>query len=199
MADARHGNDLDLATLSSPSARERFSPPLTPGSPGFFVAGNHIGAIFYRTPEQKIAPRNTGTITKVASGQLRSTGDPMKTSAEEHLPLIPLLHAYTHAGVPNTAELLHLPGNVPSAWRAAKANEEAAHAWHRGRAEEALDLWCKQESSVPVLFNRGIAALFLGRSDEARTALTDAVAPLPYTDAWHHLGHRYLALADARR
>jgi tetratricopeptide (TPR) repeat protein len=97
------------------------------------------------------------------------------------------------------AELLHLPGNVPAAWRAAKANEEAALAWHRGRAEEALDLWCKQESSVPVLFNRGMAALFLGRPDEAHAALTEAVAPLPDTDAWHHLGHLYLALADARR
>jgi MoxR-like ATPase/uncharacterized protein (DUF2461 family) len=37
----------------------------------------------------------------------------MKTSTREHLPLVPLLHAYTHAGVPSTAELHHLPGLWP--------------------------------------------------------------------------------------
>ncbi len=34
----------------------------------------------------------------------------MKTSTQEHLPLIPLLHAYTRAGVPTVAELHHLSG-----------------------------------------------------------------------------------------
>ena len=49
---------------------------------------------------------------------------------------------------------------------------------------------------MPVLFNRGMAALFLGRRDEAVAALTQAVAALPDTSAWHHLGHLYLALAS---
>lgn len=95
------------------------------------------------------------------------------------------------------AELLHSK-KAPASWQALRANEEAALAWHRGQAEEALTLWQAQEPSVPVVFNRGMAALFLDRSAEARLALTDAVTQLPETSAWHHLGHLYLTLADAR-
>jgi hypothetical protein len=48
------------------------------------------------------------------------------------------------------------------------------------------------------LFNRGMAALFLGDAVAAREALTRATAMLPETGAWHHLGRLYLALAEAR-
>lgn len=34
----------------------------------------------------------------------------MKASSHEHLPLAPLLHAYTRAGLPSLAELHHIPG-----------------------------------------------------------------------------------------
>ena len=37
----------------------------------------------------------------------------MKKSTREHLPLAPLLHAYTRAGIPSPAELHHLPGLGP--------------------------------------------------------------------------------------
>ena len=87
---------------------------------------------------------------------------------------------------------------TPPAWQALRANEEAALAWHRGNGEEALHLWQTQTASVPVLFNRGMASLFLGRAAEARSALRQAVEQLPDTSAWHHLGHLYLTLADAR-
>ncbi|MGH7227180.1 MAG: hypothetical protein ACRELF_28525, partial [Gemmataceae bacterium] len=83
-------------------------------------------------------------------------------------------------------------------WRALRKNEEAALAWHQGKAEEALALWQAQKASVPVLFNRGMAALFLGRPADARMALEQAVVQLPDISAWHHLGHLYLALATAR-
>src|SRR5262249_825487 len=73
--------------------------------------------------------------------------------------------------------------HVPTPWRAAWANEQAALAWHRGHADEAAALWRSQATSVPVLFNRGMAALFLGHPAEARTALSKAVAQLPETDA----------------
>jgi tetratricopeptide (TPR) repeat protein len=88
----------------------------------------------------------------------------------------------------------------PSAeWRAVHANEAAALAWHRGRAEEAAALWRNQPESVPVLFNRGMAALFLGdAAAAAHEALTRATAALPETGAWHHLGRLYLALAARR-
>jgi hypothetical protein len=95
-------------------------------------------------------------------------------------------------------ELLKSQGKVPAEWQALRANEEAALAWHRGHSKEALALWQAQKPSVPVLFNRGMAALFLGRTADARTVLTKAVAQLPETSAWHHLGHLYLALVDVR-
>lgn len=89
-------------------------------------------------------------------------------------------------------------GPVPGAWQAAWANEEAALAWHRGQAEAALELWQTQAPSVPVLFNRGMAALFLGRPIDARAELIRAVNQLPEDEAWHHLGRLYLALAEMR-
>ncbi len=87
---------------------------------------------------------------------------------------------------------------VPAAWQAAWANEEAALAWHRGRPEEAAALWQEQPESLPVLFNRGMAALFLGRPGEARAPLSAAIARLPEDSGWHHLACLYLALAEMR-
>jgi len=87
---------------------------------------------------------------------------------------------------------------VPEEWRAAWLNEEAALAWHTGRAEEALALWQAQPASVPVLFNRGMAALFLGKAAEAKKSLAEAIAQLPEASAWHHLGRLYLTLAEMR-
>jgi tetratricopeptide (TPR) repeat protein len=87
---------------------------------------------------------------------------------------------------------------TPAQWRAAYANEEAALLWHRGQVDEAASLWQKQTPTVPVLFNRGMSALFLGKPAEARPALTQAVAQLSESDGWHHLGGIYLALAEMR-
>ena len=78
------------------------------------------------------------------------------------------------------------------------ANEQAALAWHRGRFDEAAAQWQAQPPSAPVLFNRGMSALFLGDAAAARADLDAAVKLLPETSAWHHLGRLYLALADAR-
>jgi hypothetical protein len=87
---------------------------------------------------------------------------------------------------------------VPSTWRAAWANEEAALTWHRSQAEEALALWQAQKESAPVLFNCGMAALFLGRPAEGRAALVRAVDQVAEDNPWHHLGRLYLALAEMR-
>jgi hypothetical protein len=83
---------------------------------------------------------------------------------------------------------------LPSKWRDAWANEKAALAWQRGQFEAASTQWQAMASSVPVLFNRGMAALFCGRPAEARPSLAEAVSQLPQTSAWHHLGQLYLAL-----
>jgi hypothetical protein len=88
----------------------------------------------------------------------------------------------------------HNDAHVPASWRAAWANEKAALAWQRGQFDEAHTLWQGMTPSVPVLFNRGMAALFCGRPAEARAALTEAVAQLPETSAWYHLGRLYLTM-----
>jgi len=89
-----------------------------------------------------------------------------------------------------------LHASTPASWQAAWANEEAALAWHRGQVHEAAALWQKQPLSVPVLFNRGMAALFLGKAAEARPWLSKAVDQLSGEDGWHHLGRLYLTLAE---
>jgi tetratricopeptide (TPR) repeat protein len=94
------------------------------------------------------------------------------------------------------ADLLSRP--APAEQQAAQGNEAAALAWSRGRADEAAALWDAQAESVPVLFNRGMAALFRGDPAAAREPLRRAVEVLPETGAWHHLGRLYLALASAR-
>jgi hypothetical protein len=92
-------------------------------------------------------------------------------------------------------EIVGHHATVPRKWHAAWANEESALAWQRGHAEDAYASWQAQSDSPPVLFNRGMAALFLDRPAEARAALEQAVAQLPEAGSWHHLGRLYLALA----
>ncbi len=87
---------------------------------------------------------------------------------------------------------------VPAEWKAALANEEAALAWHAGKADEALKLWKAQADSVPVLFNRGMALLFNDKRADAAKALTEAIRHLPEESAWHHLAQLYLALAQMK-
>jgi hypothetical protein len=91
-----------------------------------------------------------------------------------------------------------LAAPAPANWQAVRANEQAALAWHRGQPEEAAALWQAQAPTVPVLFNRGLAALALGDFAAGRDALTAAAAALPETSSWHHLGQLYLALAAVR-
>jgi tetratricopeptide (TPR) repeat protein len=86
-------------------------------------------------------------------------------------------------------------GQVPAPWADAWKNETAAVLWHRGRKEEAARLWQALPESAPVLFNRGMAKLFLGRVADARAELQKAVERLPEASSWHHLGRLYLALA----
>jgi hypothetical protein len=96
------------------------------------------------------------------------------------------------------SELFPDEAEAPSEWRAAWANERAALAWHRGQTKEALTSWRAQEDIVPVLFNRGMACLFLNKRADARADLEQAVDQLPEDGAWHHLGRLYLALAEMR-
>jgi len=91
-----------------------------------------------------------------------------------------------------------LKANVGAEWKAVLANEEAALLWHRGDCAKAANLWVNLPDSVPVRFNRGMAALFLGQHTEAREHLKAAISGLADTSAWHHLANLYLALAEMR-
>jgi hypothetical protein len=93
--------------------------------------------------------------------------------------------------------LRDLAGAVPAEWKDAVANEEAALLWQRGDCKEAARRWKALPESTPVLFNRGLAALFLYDRADARAALWKAVQRLPESSGWHHLGRLYLALAES--
>lgn len=86
--------------------------------------------------------------------------------------------------------------DIPAEWQAMVANEWAATMWMSGRRAEAAAKWQELPESVPVLFNRGLAALFLGQPEQARAALSEVVAKLPESSGWHHLARLYLTLAQ---
>ncbi len=87
---------------------------------------------------------------------------------------------------------------VTEEWKSAWENEKAALAWHMGRCEEARAAWQAMEPTTPVLFNRGMADLFLGQPAAARVNLTAALAKIPEASAWHHLGRLYITLSQMR-
>lgn len=86
---------------------------------------------------------------------------------------------------------------VPQDWRGAWQNELAALAWDAGDADAAANAWRSLPESAPVLFNRGLAALFSDRFADARPLLARAADGLPETGSWHHLARLYLAVAEA--
>jgi tetratricopeptide (TPR) repeat protein len=79
---------------------------------------------------------------------------------------------------------------------AERENERAALLWHRGECEKALAAWDAMPETPAVLFNRGMALLFLGKLPEARAALAKAVAVLPENHGWSALAKLYLSLAE---
>lgn len=79
---------------------------------------------------------------------------------------------------------------------AERDNERAALLWHRGDCEEAMAAWDAMAETPAVLFNRGMALLFLGRLPEARAALAKAVAVLPENRGWNSLARLYQTLAE---
>lgn len=75
-------------------------------------------------------------------------------------------------------------------------NDRAALLWAQGECGAALMAWEVMPESAPVLFNRGMALLFLGRTAEARSPLQKAVDAIPETSGWHALARLYLAVAE---
>jgi hypothetical protein len=68
--------------------------------------------------------------------------------------------------------------------------------WAKGECGEALTVWDEASESPAVLFNRGMARLFLGRAGEAREWLQKAVDAIPETSGWNALTRLYLAVAE---
>lgn len=94
------------------------------------------------------------------------------------------------------AELVQsLTARTPASWQAAWLNELAALDWHQGHHAEAIASWDRQAPAVPVLFNRGMAALFLGKKNVAENAFLQANAKLPESSSWYHLGQLYRTFA----
>jgi len=120
-----------------------------------------------------------------------------QTASPKHFPdcllaagVLRLARAFDRAGqlIPDETE-------APAKWKSACANERAALAWHRGQHQEALAAWQAQEETVPVLFNRGMACLFLNQRADARAFLQRAVDHLLEDSSWHHLARLYLAVS----
>jgi tetratricopeptide (TPR) repeat protein len=79
---------------------------------------------------------------------------------------------------------------------AGTASDRAATLWARGQCADALAAWDAAPESPAVLFNRGMARLFLGRAAEAREPLQKATDAIPETSGWNALARLYLALAE---
>jgi hypothetical protein len=97
------------------------------------------------------------------------------------------------------AGLARLVGDYDTAEKlipADEANERAALLWQRGDCEMALQAWAAMPETPAVLFNRGMAMLFLGKFAEAKSALPKAVAAIPEASGWNALARLYLAVAE---
>jgi hypothetical protein len=75
-------------------------------------------------------------------------------------------------------------------------NDRAALRWQKGECAEALAAWEAMPESPAVLFNRGMARLFIGRIADARAPLQQAVDAIPEASGWHALARLYLAVAE---
>jgi tetratricopeptide (TPR) repeat protein len=75
-------------------------------------------------------------------------------------------------------------------------NDHAATLWQQGKCAEALTAWDAMPESPAVLFNRGMARLFLGQIAEARPLLQKAIDVIPEASGWQALARLYLAVAE---
>ena len=83
-------------------------------------------------------------------------------------------------------------GSLRPAWE----NEQAALMWHRGDCTAALAAWDAMPETPTVLFNRGMANLFLGNLTVARELLGRAVAVIPEASGWHALARLYQTVGE---
>jgi len=75
-------------------------------------------------------------------------------------------------------------------------NDHAALLWQQGKCAEALAAWDAMAEAPAVLFNRGMARLFLGQIAEAKPTLQKAIEAIPEASGWQALARLYLAVAE---
>jgi hypothetical protein len=102
-------------------------------------------------------------------------------------------HPAVAAGIARTLGDFDTADNLPAT---ASGNEKAALLWAKGECDAALSTWDAADDSPAVLFNRGMARLFLGRVVEAREWLQKAVDAIPEASGWNALARLYLAVAE---
>lgn len=76
------------------------------------------------------------------------------------------------------------------------ANDRAATLWARGQCADAQAAWDAAPDAPAVLFNRGMARLFLGQIADAKPMLQKAVDAIPEASGWNALAKLYLAVAE---
>ena len=67
---------------------------------------------------------------------------------------------------------------------------------HEGPVPKHWRAWDATTESPAVLFNRGMARLFLGQIAEAREWLQKAIDAIPEASGWNALARLYLAVAE---
>src|SRR5262245_55447592 len=189
------------SSISAPAAWAEIVARQTPVAAVPFAAGNHpqrvrdLNALLQNEDLIRLRPEHAES--SAASNGLKNWAAQQIRKGDPHLVMV-VAGALRAAGDLDAAAaaLAELRSRTPPVEQPAIANEEAALLWDRGEWEKAVAIWQSLPESVPVLFNRGMADLFLGRSEEARNSLRKAIADLSEDDPWHHIASLYLALAE---
>lgn len=98
------------------------------------------------------------------------------------------------AGIARTLGDFETADKILSA--SASDNDRVATLWAKGKCAEALAAWDAMTETPAVLFNRGMAKLFMGQFVEAKPALQKAIDTIPETSGWNALARLYLAVAE---
>lgn len=205
---------MEVVQLTAPKSSVPTAPPEWAGMvvrhsslPALpFAAGNYpqrvrdLSALLQSKDLNNLRPQGEVTTDRPAAGSLRTWAAKQMQQGEipARLAAIGILRSAQDYDL--AAEYLQtLKKTARPEWQTAIGNEEAALLWQRGQTEAALALWNTLPETAVVLFNRGMAALFLNQTATAREALAKSVKALSEASAWHHLASLYLALAEMRK
>lgn len=185
--------------------------PLNPGAhaPGSPLPTDWAGVVNHPAPAYAV-PMAAGNIPQRVKDlhPLLGSFDPVKLRAVESAPPMTAgLRAWVEKTAPTNALLAagvaRAAGDTDRAGELlagtngpAADNERAALLWQIGQFAAAAVVWEGMAETPAVLFNRGLARLFLGRPADAKPALRAAAAALPEGSGWHALAELYLAVAE---